>query len=176
MLSLVRPTDSRCKGVMNQTTSRTDSKRRDTAALSGSAGKSRLPPISKPASKQAAPTSRARSGKAEVVNSAPTRGKSGRNEDTRKKSGRPEENVRGGRGRGGKNFAGAVNRANPGRGLAGTVNRAMAANRGGIDQKVASIPLSLCKLILITLLFTFLDLETYLLLRQFMKENKVTAL
>ena len=126
MLStIVRPTDPRCRGVMNQTTSRTDSKRRDTAALSGSAGKTRLPPISKPASKQVATTGRAKSGKPEVVNSGPPRGKSGRIEDSPKK-----EDNRGGRGRGGKNLAGAVNRANPGRGLAGTVNRAMAANRG----------------------------------------------
>ncbi|KAL5260463.1 hypothetical protein ACHWQZ_G010559 [Mnemiopsis leidyi] len=138
MLStVVRPTDPRCRGVMNQTTSRTDSKRRDTAALSGSAGKTRLPPISKPASKQAATTGRAKSGKPEVVNSGPPRGKSGRNEDAPKK-----EDSRGGRGRGGKNLAGAVNRANPGRGLAGTVNRAMAANRGGVNKPADDVKLN----------------------------------
>ncbi|XP_063679557.1 uncharacterized protein LOC134815038 isoform X2 [Bolinopsis microptera] len=135
---------------MNQTTSRTESKKRDSAALSGSAGRTRLPPISKATARQSAPGPRARSGKLEVTNPAP-RARSGRNvneeparparsgnrkdEDARKKSGRVEESNRGGRG--GRNLAGAVNRANPGRGVAGTVNRVVAANRGGAGHKPA---------------------------------------
>ena len=120
---------------MNQTTSRSESKKRDSAALSGSAGRTRLPPISKP-TKQTAPD--LRSAKTEIINNG-QRVRSGRNvnedttrrartgrEDVRKKSGRQEENNRGQ----GRNFAGAVNRANPARGLAGTVKHAIAANRG----------------------------------------------
>ena len=142
MFLVANTSDDRWEGVMNQTTSRTESKKRDSAALSGSAGRTRLPPISKPTARQSAPGPRARSGKQEVpaprarsgrnVNEEPARpARSGnrKDEDVRKKSGRVEESNRGGRG--GRNLAGAVNRANPGRGIAGTVNRVIAGNRGG---------------------------------------------
>lgn len=147
----------RVKGIMSQTAARSESKRRDTAVLSGGATRTKLPSLSKQNPR----------GGGRVADKPQDRSINNK-DNTKANPGKPQQNISTtrdttrdkirdtsrdrtcdtsrdrtrdvSRGRqeperpeqkSRKSLVGAVNRAHPARNMAGTVSRAVAANRAG---------------------------------------------